>query len=88
MNLDRTKDFAVVHGDSEGRCFEQDNRFFTAEGKLWRDPKKKESAEERAEREKAEKAEADRIAAEAEATKKAAAGGETDPQLQKQLGGS
>lgn len=84
--LDKSKPYGHIVNDSEGRVFEQDGRYFTGEGKPWRDPSKKETAAEREAREKAEKEEADRIAAEEEAQRKLAAGeGGNDGQLSKQL---
>lgn len=82
IKLDKQQPYGHITGDSEGRVYEQDGRFFTADGKLWRDPKKKETAEEKAAREAQEKADAEAAAAaEAEAAKQA----EQD-QLAAQLG--
>lgn len=83
--LDKSKPYGTISGDTEGRVFEQDGRFFLADGKPWRDPKKKETAEEKAAREAAEKEEADRLAAEEEAQRKLAEGGGNDAQLNAQL---
>lgn len=85
LKLDRSRPFAIISGDTEGRHFEQDNRFFNRTEGLWRDPKAKESKDEREAREKAEAdaVEAARLQAEADAKK--AAGG--DDQLTKQLSG-
>jgi hypothetical protein len=60
--------------------------FFNADGKLWRDPKRRSRRREAPSARKPKKAEAARLAAEAEA---AAAEGRSggDPQLAKQLGG-
>lgn len=81
--LNRNEPFGQIYGDADGRHFEQDGAFYTQDGKLWRDPKAKESAADRAAREKAEAEEAQRLADE-EAARKAAAGG--DDQLNAQLG--
>lgn len=86
LKLDRTKDFASVIGDDQGRVYEQGHHFFRADGSLWHDPHKpapKETQEQRIAREKAEADEAKRVQAEADANK--AAGG-ADDQLSKQLG--
>lgn len=85
QKLDKSKPFGTITGDTEGRVFEQDGRFFYADGKPWRDPKKKETAEEKAAREAAEKEEADRLAAEEAAAAAAASGSNVDAQLSAQL---
>jgi hypothetical protein len=36
--LDKTRDYAQIVGDSSGRAFEQDGRFFTANGQPWTAP--------------------------------------------------
>lgn len=77
--LDRSKPYGAIHGEAQGRRYEQDGRYFCADGSQWRDPSAKESAAERAAREKAE------AEAELAAKAKAAEEGEDD-QLSKQLG--
>lgn len=42
--LDRKRDFATIHGDDpdlKGKAFEQDGKFFDAEGEEWVDPKER-----------------------------------------------
>lgn len=80
--LDKTQPYGHITGDTEGRVYEQDGRYFTVDGKPWRDPKKKESAEERAAREADEKAAAEAAAAAAAAAEKKT----DDDQLAAQLG--
>lgn len=36
--LDRSKPHGTVWGDDQGRSFEQDGQFFTANGELWQPP--------------------------------------------------
>lgn len=36
--LDRKRPFGTISGDSQGRCFEQDNKFFMADGSVWVEP--------------------------------------------------
>ncbi|MCU0689770.1 MAG: hypothetical protein MUF54_00075 [Polyangiaceae bacterium] len=36
--LDKTKPFATVHGDLEGRTFLQDDSYFRGDGTLWTGP--------------------------------------------------
>lgn len=36
--LDKQKPYATIHGDTEGRVYEQDGATFDAEGKEWQPP--------------------------------------------------
>lgn len=85
--LNRNEPFADIFGDTEGRRFEQGGRFFRPDGSLWRDAKKKESAEEKAAREAQEQADAEAEAAAEAAAAAAAAAASTDvdAQLSQQL---
>lgn len=60
--LDRKKDFCTIHGDTEGRHYEQDGVIYDAAGNQWGV-----SAEEAAAAEAAAQAEADAKAAAAKA---------------------
>ena len=84
--LYKTKPYGHVFGDTEGRVFDQDMRYFRGDGTLWRDPEAKESAAEKAQREAEEKADAKaeskRVADEAAAAKSAES---NDAQLSAQL---
>lgn len=33
--LDRSRSYGIISGDTEGRAFEQDDQFFMADGSLW-----------------------------------------------------
>lgn len=35
MTLDRSKSYGTIMGDTEGRAFEQDGKFFCANGSAW-----------------------------------------------------
>lgn len=39
--LDRSRDFGSIQGDSQGRVYEQDGVFFSADGTEWADLKKR-----------------------------------------------
>lgn len=36
--LDKKRDFGTITGDEQGRMYEQDNCYFTADGSEWQDP--------------------------------------------------
>lgn len=42
--LDKKRPFGTIMGDLEGRAYEQDNKFFRADGSEWEDPKAKKPA--------------------------------------------
>jgi hypothetical protein len=86
IQLDKSKPYGHIVGDTEGRVFEQGAHFFNGDGKLWVDPDHKETAAEKKAREADEAAEAKRIADEQVATEKAAKDAENQSQLAAQLG--
>lgn len=38
MKLDYTRPYGTITGDDQGRSFEQDHKFFAADGTEWIDP--------------------------------------------------
>lgn len=46
--LDKSKPFGTVHGDDEGRCYFQNDRYYDVEGELCATPEAKAKAEAKA----------------------------------------
>lgn len=81
--LDRSKPFATVFGDDQGRIYEQGGQYFRGDGSLWTDaaPAKGEAAAAKAPASK-------RAAIKPEPAVPATPAGEQDAQLAAQLGGA
>lgn len=76
-SLDRSRPFGTVIGDDQGRLYEQDGHFFSADGKLWKPPAEQAAAP----------APAAASAPSKPRAKPAAAAAAADDQLAAQLGG-